>query len=160
MSVKNANQTGMLIAAIMLLSLLVLNGLVKNGVLPPKSAESQVLELAQQRAVRFGLTEDLVVEKPSLGKDGRIEYSTICAYYGGFNPDHASVIVCGEWTTIYYDDGRGTIILTPHTLKAVPQFLQSMPPGALLYSIVIEEAGEIDQMIFWVDRGRLYPTAK
>lgn len=159
LNAKNANRIVMLIAAIMLCLFLVLVGLVKNGVLPPKPAESQILELAQQRAVGLGLTEDLVVEKPSLGKDGRLEYATTCSYYGGFNPDHASVIVCKEWTTIYYDDGRGTIILTPHTLKLVPQFLQSMPPGSRLYSIVVEESAKIDQMIFWVDRGRLYPEA-
>lgn len=124
-----------------------------------KPAEGQILELAQQRAVGLGLTEDMVVEKPSLGEGGRIEYSTLCSFYGAPNLDHASVIICEEWTTIYYDDGRGTIILTPHTLKLVSQFLQSMPQGSRLYSVVVEESAKIDQMIFWVDQGRLYPEA-
>ena len=122
-------------------------------------SEGRVLELAQQRALGFGLTEDKVVKQPSLGKDGRLEYSTTCSFYGGFNPNHASVIVCKEWTTIYYDDGRGAIVLNPHNLKLVPQFLQSMPPGSALYLTLIEETAKIDQVIFWVDRGRLYPEA-
>ena len=121
--------------------------------------EGQVLELAHQRALEFGLTQDVVIEKPSLGKDGRLEYSTTCSFYGGFNPNHASVIVCKEWTTIYYDDGRGAIVLNPHNLKLVPQFLQSMPPGSALYLTLIEETAKIDQVIFWVDQGRLYPEA-
>ena len=46
-------------------------------------SEGRVLELAQQRALGFGLTEDKVVKQPSLGENGRLEYSTICTFPRG-----------------------------------------------------------------------------
>ena len=161
MTKKQANRAGMLIAATMLIVLFIFAMWVYLSlpVPTPSTTGDQILELAHQRAIEFDLTKNRVVQQPSLGKDGRLEYSTICYYYPPyekFDP-RAVVIVCEEWTTIYYDDGRGIITLNPHTLGAVPQFLQGMPPGSLLYSMMVEESAKIDQVIFWIDQGRLYP---
>jgi len=52
------------------------------------------------------------------------------------------------------NDIGGTVV---RALKVVPELLQSMPPGTSLYITVVEEAAKIDQMIFWLDQGRLYP---
>ncbi len=126
---------------------------------PPKISEGQVLELAHQRAIGFGLTEDKVVKQPSLGEDARVEYSTVCYFYSPASLNHTGVIVCDEHTTIIYDGGKGVIMLNPQALKIVPELLQSMPPGTDLYITVVEEAAKIDQVIFLVDQGRLHPEA-
>ena len=122
--------------------------------------EDQVLELAHQRAIAAGFIDGKTVNKPSLGEGSRIEYSTICTFpHGSANWRQASVIVCSQQATIIYDGDKGVINLNPQTLKIVPELLQSMPPGTDLYITVVEEAAKIDQMIFWLDQGRLYPEA-
>ena len=158
MSEKTANRIGMIIAAIMLCILFVFAGLVKNGILP-LTTEDQILELAHQRAIAAGFTDGKTVARPSLGEDARIEYSTLCYFYSPANSDRTGVIVCDEHTTIIYDGDQGVINLNPQALKIVPELLQSMPPGTDLYITVVEEAAKIDQMIFWLDQGRLYPEA-